>query len=439
MKLRGLILATIVLLGLIGTLYWSEHRKPSAETPTTSNTAPAILKLDEAAITQIEIKKNGADPVVLAKSASGSWQIIAPKALNADQSNVSSTLSSLSSLNSERVVDDKPSDLKQYGLAPPSAEVNVTEKDNKSQKLLLGDDTPTGSAVYVMLAGDSRVFTVPSYQRNTIAKNLNDFRDKRLLPVSADQVSQFEIIRKNQTIEFGRNKDVWQILEPKPLRADSVRVGDVVQKLTDARMDLSGTEASTTSPSAFASAAPFVTAKVTSPLGTQELQIRKSKDAYYAKSSAVEGIYKVNADLSQALDKDLDDFRNKKIFDFGFSDPSRLDLRFGAKTYPLIRTNHDWSLNGKKLDVDTVGALLSNLRDLSADKFVDSGFANPTIDVAVTSEDGKRVEKISIAKSDNAYIAQRENESTLYHLEANPIEALQKSAEDLKPAPSAAK
>ena len=75
---------------------------------------------------------------------------------------------------------------------------------------------------------------------------------------------------------------------------------------------------------AFARATPVATAKVTDQSGTQELQVRKNKDTYYAKSSAVEGAYKVDSTLGQALDKGLDDFRNKKLFDFGFSDLPRL-------------------------------------------------------------------------------------------------------------------
>ena len=439
MKLRSLMLASVVLLALVSTLYWSEHHKPTNESTKASDASPAILKLDESTITKVELKKKDAEPIVLAKSTSGSWQITEPKPFNADQSNVSSTLSSLATLNSERVIDDKPSDLKQYGLDPPVVEVDITTKDNRSQKLFLGDDSPTGSSVYATRAGDPRVFTIASYLKNAIAKNLNDFRDKRLLPVNADQISRFELIHKGQTIEFGRNKEEWQILQPKPLRADSTQVGELLSKLTDARMNLSGASDNTETPAAFASAAPVVTARVTDPSGTQELQIRKTKDLYYAKSTAVDGIYKINTELAQSFDKSLEDLRNKKVFDFGFADPNKIEIHASSKTYELTRNGHDWWSNGKKMDVDGVGSLISNLRDLSADKFTDSGFANPTIEVVVTSADGKRVEKVSIAKSGDAYLAMRENESTLYHLPSSTVDALQKSAEDMKPAPTSAK
>lgn len=436
MKIRSLIVAAFVLLVLVGTLYWSEHRKPTDESANLSaNTPPPILKLDQSAITKLEIKNKDAAPIVLTKNNSGTWQITQPKALPADQSTVSSTLSTLSSLNSERLVEEKASDLKQFGLNQPAVEVGVTTSDNKTLKLLVGDQTPAGSAVYAMLAGGPKVFTMASYNKSSIDKSLNDLRDKRLLTVSADKVSRLELIGKGQDIEFGRDKDEWQILKPRPLRADSVEVGELVGKLSDARMDLSGSDKELAeAASAFAHASPVATAEVTDQSGTQELQVRKNKDTYYAKSSVVEGIYKVDSSLGQALDKKLDDFRNKKVFDFGFTEPTKIELHSGSKAYFLARSGQDWWSDGKKMDPETVQSYISSLRDLVASRFVESGFANPTIDVTVTSDDGKRVEKVSMGKSGNNYIAKRENEPTLYQLDSSAVDGLQKAADEVKPA-----
>ena len=138
------------------------------------------------------------------------------------------------------------------------------------------------------------IFSNQGYHKTSIDKSLNDLRDKRLLTVSVDKVSRLELIRKNQGIEFGRNKDEWQILKPKPLRADSSQVGELVGKLAEARMDLSGSDKDVQeATSSFARATPVATASVTDQSGTQKLQIRKSKDTYYAKSTAVEGAYKM--------------------------------------------------------------------------------------------------------------------------------------------------
>jgi len=303
MKIRGLIIAALIFLVLGGVLYWSDHRKPAEDAPKASDAPPAILKLDASAITTLDIKKKASEPVVLTKADSGKWRITGPKPLDADQNTVSGMITTLSSLNSERMIEDKASDLKRYGLEQPSIELSITEKDNKMRKLLIGDDTPASGAVYVMLAGDPRVFTMASYTKTS-------------------------------------------------------------------------------------------------------------------------------------LDKSLDDLRNKKLFDFGFAEPEKIELHNGPKTSNLTRTGEDWWLNGKKMDAGTIQLLISKLRDLSADKFVDSGFTTPMIKAVVTSDGGKRVEKLLIAKSGNNYVAKRENEPVLYQLSSRAIDDLQKAADGVK-APAA--
>jgi hypothetical protein len=318
--------------------------------------------------------------------------------------------------------------------------VNVTGKDNKTQSLLIGDDTPTGSAVYAMLAGQSRVFTMASYNKSSLDKTLDELRDKRLLTIPADKMSRIELNRKGQDIELGRNQDAWQILKPRPLRADNIQVTELATKLTDARMELGPSSADPAkSAAAFAHATPVATAKITAPSGTQQIEVRKGKDDYYAKSSVVDGIYKVGADLGHAVEESLDDFRNKKLFDFGYSDPGRIEIDSGARSYVFTRKGDDWQSDNAKLDSAAVQSLVTKLRDLAASKFVDSGFATPTLEATVVSEDGKRTERILISKYGNRVIAKRENEPAQYELESTTFDDLLKSADEVKPAAPAKK
>jgi len=436
MKLHSLAIAALVLAILTWFLYWSNRHKPADETSKLAADAPpAILKLDQNSITKLELKKKDADPLVLAKSGTGDWQITAPKPFRADQSAVASIASTVSSLNSERVIEDKASDLQNFGLDQPGLEVDLTTKD-KTQKLLIGADTPAGGSVYAMLSGDPRLFTVASSTKTSLDKTLSDLRDKRLLPVDADKISQIELVRKNSDIEFGRSKDDWQILKPKPMRADSIQVGDLVRDLTNAKMDLSSADAKQEALE-FGRATPLATAKLTDESGTQQLQVRKSKDTYYAKSTAVDGAYKIDSGLGKTLEKNVDDFRDKKLFDFGYNDPDKIELHNADKSYFLTRGTggvDDWWSNGKKMDGASVESVISDLRDLTANGFPASGFSSPTINISVVSQDGKRTEKVQIAKSGDHYIAQRENDSTFYELGAGAVDGLLKAAQDLKAA-----
>jgi uncharacterized protein DUF4340 len=439
MKIRGLIIAVAVLAALSATLYWSEHHKPESTAQASADTPPKILSLNEADITKLDLRNAGGEDLALAKDNSGKWQMAAPRPIPVDQTVMTQILSSVSSLTSDRLLEEKAGDLKPYGLDQPALQVVITEKDNKTQKLLIGDDTPAGNAVYAKLDGDPRVFTLPSYAKNSISKNANDLRDKRLLPVEADKIIRIELIAKKQDMEFGRSKDGWQIVKPRQLRADGTQVEGLVRTLADTKMELGASDDAKKAAGAFASGTHVAIVKVTDSSGTKELQLRKKKDDYYAKSSAVDGTYKVGNQLGQELDKSLDDFRSKKLFDFGFSDPDKIELHDGSKAYLLTRSGQNWSSNGKKIDEASVTSLIDKLRDLSASKFVDSGFSAPVLDVTVVSNQGKRLEKVLIAKSSDGYIAKRENEPGQYEIDSQAFADLQKAAADLKPTTEASK
>src|SRR5262249_48592478 len=160
--------------------------------------------------------------------------------LAADQDSVQSLVSSLDSVTSDRLIEDKATDLASYGLASPSIEVTVNRKDGKTEDLLIGDDTPTGGGAFVKLKNDQRGFSVSSSVKSGLDKTSKDLRDKRLLTFDSDKLTRVQLDTKGQTVEFGKNnQNEWQILKPKPLRADGSQVEDLIRKLKDAKMDTS--------------------------------------------------------------------------------------------------------------------------------------------------------------------------------------------------------
>ena len=440
MRFRGLLVALVVLIALGVGLYISNKQKAAEASKPPADTPPKILALTEGDITKVALKKKGSDETVLEKM-NGKWQITAPKPYPADQDTASQLVSSTANVSSDRVVEDKATNLSAYGLNAPALEVDITGKGGKVSKLEIGDDTPTNSGSYAIVQGDPRVFTVASYVKTGVDKSLNDLRDKRLLTFDQDKVSRVELIAKKQDIEFGRDKDHWQIVKPKPLRADGALIDEMLRKLKDAKMDLalSDTDAKKAT-STFAEGAPVATVKLTDPSGTQQIDIRKNKDDYYAKSSIVPGAYKVTADVATGVDKSVDDFRNKKLFDFGFNDPNKIEMHASGKFYGFQKGGDDWFSNGKKMDSISLQSFLDKLRDLTASKFVDTGsLGSPIIDITAVSNNGKQTEKVLIAKQGSDYVGQRESEPALYGLDAKTVNDLVQAASDVKPAPPPAK
>ncbi len=134
--------------------------------------------------------------------------------------------------------------------------------------------------------------------------------------------------------------------------------------------------------------------------------------------------------LANKLEKPLDDFRNKKIFDFGFSDPNRVEIQ--GKTF--TKSGGDWKLDGKTMDSAAVQGLIDQLRDLAATSFATEGFTTPAASITVVSNDGKRTEKAEFSKTADGYVARRGTEPGLYQLDAKAVNDILEASTKVKPA-----
>lgn len=435
MDTTRLLIAAVALAGLGGLVWWSNKNeeankdKPKPETP-------KILAVDESKINQIEIKPREGDATVLKKDAAGKWQITAPQPLPADSSMVSTLVSSVSSLMAERIVDENPTDLAGYGLDPAIITVTFTGTDGKATTMKIGEATAAASGVYAMVGGDKRLFTVASSTKDTFGKSWKDLRDKHMITVDQDKISRVELDAAGKPpVEFGRTgQNEWQILKPKVMRADGFQVEDIVSKLKQVTLDADSDPKQAAA--AFASAPPVATVKIATPEGEKTLEIHKIKDDVYARSSMVPGVYKVNKDAADGFAKSVDDFRAKKVFDFGFTDPSRIEYKDGPTQEVWEKSGDKWMSKGKAMDPVTVQNLIDKLRDLSATKFVESGFTTPAIEFTVVSNEGKRTEKVQIAAAGGDFIAKRENDASLYQIAGDTIKDLRTAAGSIRePAP----
>lgn len=440
MKLRNLVIAAALLAALSGAVWWAKRHPESASSNANTPPAPKLAEISDSAVQEIELKKKDGSTVTLDRK-NGKWAITAPDSFSADQDAVSTIVSSLNPVTADSIVEDKPSDLSKYGLTTPSLTVIIKEKAEKTEQLVFGDDVPAGSLVYARTNSRPAVYTVSSSVKSSFDKGVNDLRDKRLLTFDSNQLTRVELISGKSDIEFGKNnQNEWQILKPKPYRADSFQVEELLRKLTDAKMDLSGNSADTKKTNAsFASGQRIAIAKVSDASGTQTLEVNKNKDDYFAQSSVVKGIYKISSDLGKQLEKPIDDFRNKKIFDFGFSDPTKIEVQQGETAKVYQKSGNDWKLNNNVMDPASIQAFIDKLRDVSASKFLEGGFTTPLLSVAITSNNGKRVEKVAFAKSAKGYIARRENEPALYELDAKSVNDILEANSKIKQTASAPK
>ena len=433
-----LAIAAGVLALLGGAVWWSNKEEAKKEGQPAPGASPEIIALKEIDIKEIEIKKGTDVSTTLKKDEAGKWQITAPEALAADFGAVANLTSAVTKMASERVVDDNvpAGELGNYGLSPAVVTATFTLAGGTKKTVLVGADNPTGNAVYVKLEGDNRLFTATSSVKSSLSKDWKDLREKHIVQFETDKVSRLEMDRAKGAVEFSKIADSeWQFLKPKAARADGFQIEDLARKVHEIQMD-PNVDAKAAA-AGFGGAAPVATVKLTTPAGVESVEVRKQKDELYAKVKS--GTYKLNKDsvigLDEALSKATDDLRNKKVFDFGFSDPTKIDVKDGAKSASYQKSADKWTSGGKNFDTVSIQSLVDKLRDLSATKFVDSGFTSPALEVTVVSNAGKRTEKIQIAANG---LAKRDGDSTLYQLAANALDDLRSAANGVQPEQAAA-
>jgi len=428
LKPGGLFTALGVLIVLGGMVWWfNKHPGTDAKSSKTP-ASPKLISVDTNQIQDIHIAKLGAEPIELARVGSN-WVISKPQQMSADVDTVNMLAGSLATLNADRVIDEHPSSLDTFGLTTPSEEVDVTVKGGKTTKLLIGADTPSSTGTYAKLESDPKVYTIPSYTKSGFDKSLNDLRDKRLLTFNQDKLTSVTIAGKGAPTEFNKNgQGDWQIVKPKPMRADSLQVDDLIRKLKEAKMDLTGPNTDPKDAAKeYASGEKVGTASTTDNTGTQTIEVHKAKDnAFYAKTAG--GTYKMAGDLGDALSKSADDYRNKKLFDFGFNDPTKLEIN--GTTYQ--KSGDKWTSGSQTYEAGSIQTTIDKLRDLSATRFIDKMGGAQVMTLGITSGDNHRHEKVTINKDGDMYDAQREGEPSVYVIDQTAYNELQKAIAGIK-------
>ncbi len=441
MKAAPLLIALAVLAALGGLVWYTEKNPPSKDDETVK-----IISVEEAGIQEASITKPGKEPLVVRRGDDGKWQFGPSLEVPADDAAIGAMINPAASLNADRVVEENVTDWKPFGLEQGSLTVDLKMKDGSSRRLIFGDDTPTGSGVYARLDGDPRLFTVFSYIKSGFDKTVFDLRDKKLLRLDPDKISRLMVTAGGRTVEFGKTgENAWQILKPKPVRADNFTVGDLVRSVRNAEMLSVLAEGGEKPSDKYRFNRPYATVEAVDEAGVHTLTIAKgSENTYYAKSSDLPGgVYEVSSSMAEGLDKPLADFRNKKLFDFGFNDLSKLDVRDGDKRLTIEKRADDWLLTSegdRKLEPEKVQTLIDALRGLTSIAFTSDeagdqkkfGLSSPALEVQVTPAVAGGAEKVFLSSpAQERVYAAREGQPTTYEVEKSAVDEIQRAAEAL--------
>lgn len=449
MKQNPLLVAVLVLVALGGLVYYTRENPPDPE----SDAVP-LIRVEETAIRKVTVLKPGGETIVVQREADQPWAFGNGINIPADDSAINLMITNLAALDAARVVRETTDDWTLYGLeGDGQLRVTMETSEGDPKSIIFGEDTPTGSSVFARLDGDPRLFTAFSYARDNFDKTVFDWRDKRLVRVTSDVSGTITLDIGTRHFKFLKDVRSWKFIEPANLRANRLSVGDLEGQLTNAQMSSVLAEGDQIAIDQYSFERPYAVAVITDASGPHTLTLAEGgPSGYYAKSSDLPGVYEVPAALAEGLNKQLDDFRDPKLFDFGFEEVSRVDIRDGQKRATLEKQGTDWKLTnggGRVVAAEQAQSLIDALRDLSAIAFPANdapaqaryGLRSPVIEVETrVALDVAPPEKVIVSDPSGARVyAARSGEAPTYEVEKDAVEKIRQALDAvLAPAPAAA-
>jgi hypothetical protein len=435
----------VVLAGLGGYIYFVTWKQPAEDPATKRESVFTGVETDK--IEQITVKSASGEVTTL-KKAADRWQIASPVTAAAADSEVMGLTSALGQLDVVRVIDEKPADLKEYGLATPRLEVEFKSAEGKpSGRLFVGDKTPTGAGLYAKRNEEPRVFLIAEYQESSLNKSTFDLRDKAIIKIERDKVDNVEVNLAGKPIVFVKEATDWKITKPLEARADFSSADGLISRVEGAQMKSIVTEqASPAELKKFGLENPSLAVTIGQGSARAVLALGGAAgDDIYARDMSKSAVVTVDKSLAEDLKKPVDDYRRKDAFEFRAFNATRAEITRGDETVVFERVRgqgenavDSWkrvSPNAADADKSKVETLLAGLADIRAVSFTPTtaktGLEKPAMTVVVKFEDGKKEERVSFGRSGSDVYALIPGQPGAGKIEAEKFDEANKTLDEL--------
>lgn len=421
--LRSTLALLVVLVGLGAYVYFvaSKPQDDDAGQP------KMFAALDAAQISELKVKAENGDVTTVTKT-DGVWKMTAPIATPAADLDASGIANALADIRVARVIDEAPTDLKEYGLDAPRIEVDFKTADGKtSGRLFVGEKTATGGNLYARQDDQKRVVLIGQYQEASLNKSTFDLRDKTVVAFDRSKVDAIDLTTDGKTVALTKTDGNWGMTKPIAARADDSAAEGLVASVASAQMKSIATSSPTPDDlERFGLDKPQATVNLHlgSALATLLVGGKADDGTVYVRDGSRPDVFTIDASTAQDFEKSAEDYRRKELFDFRAFNATHIEITRDGKTLTLERVKSDkegvadsWKrLSPVAADADRekVESFLAGLADIRAVSFVPNGprigLSAPVMTVAAKFDEGRKEDRVTFGKSgDDIYAARPDN------------------------------
>lgn len=441
--MRGLrfIILLLVALPLGWYAYHDSKKGPIDDSPKHDK----LFSVQADKIDEIEIKSESGDHTTLRRKGTD-WEIAQPAAVPSDQAAVSGITTNLASVEIQRVIDENPADLKEFGLDQPRVEV-AFKANGQQKRLQMGQKTPSGTDIYAKLADSKRVFLISSFLDSTFNRSTFDLRDKAVLKLAREGIDALEITAGGHPVKFEKKNGEWLIADPPSGRAEFGAVDGLVSRVSSVQMKSLAPDPADLKK--FVLDKPAATVRLGSGSSQATLLIGGPAEAgsVYAKDASRPAIFTIESALVDDLKKDASEYRQKDLFDARSFNTSRIEIVHTAQTTVFEKTKvkdkdgkeqEKWrqtAPSARDVDAAKIEALISAATGARATGFVDStaktGLDKPELTVIFKYDEGKE-ERVTFARTADTGYAARAGSPGAAKVDAAVIDGIVKALGDVK-------
>jgi hypothetical protein len=335
------------------------------------------------------------------------WRISRPVSTVADERAASGLASQLESLQSTRLVEAKPTELKEFGLDPPAYTVIITLNQINTEILEIGSENLTGSEVYVRKGEGTSLYLVPAAIKQPLGKGLKEWRRRELFPFTPAEVRQIRMASPRGSVEMVREGEAWSIKKPFPAPGDASELSNLLGSLVNLRGDDFIDEQKEEKKKELGP--PVLTVNLTVNQVDREAAFYKSQsepDVVYVSTTVHAPIYKIPIQSFKTIDLPPTALRDKKVV--SLTDPQQveeIEIDRSGKKILLLKKQGTWFLKDstdKKVDTEKISRFLSDLHGLRAERFVEGKEAvrssSPLATMRLKGKEGKQLDEVVFEK-----------------------------------------
>ncbi len=221
--LLGVLVVALALWGVVTLVSrWSEAGSTGAP-----ELAGIFLRADADSVTSVRISGPG-DTLTLARAGQtgAKWTV---NGLATDSETVARFFATLQDTRIGDLVSTNPANQASMGLSRDSAWTLSLEAGGKTRTILVGKTGPSYSTAYVRLPGKNQVYLARGNLRPNVTRELNDWRNKRIVEVDTAAVHRLEVERDGRSYAVVRKDSTWTMANGDSVRAAAVR--NILQEL----------------------------------------------------------------------------------------------------------------------------------------------------------------------------------------------------------------